>query len=126
MKLKQPSIASKMVDSITASLRSTLKQQGLEQAREQWLVLNTTMSCEEWWPAVARAVRQLFDDYADEQQRLQTVRQDKKSTTITYVVNNNSQTEHKSWSPQIETVEQMVGMAEKGTRIIHTDFRRTK
>ncbi len=66
-----PPIAESIIETITASLRSTLKQEGLAKAREQWLVLNATMSTEDWWPAVARAVRQLFDDYADEQAQQQ-------------------------------------------------------
>ena len=122
-----PTIAETMLETITASLRSTLRQEGLAKAREQWLVLNDTMSTEDWWPQVARAVRQLFDDYAAEQERKQQERLQASATNITYVNNNNntntnenSQTDQRCWGMKVEKADQLIGVAEQDSKIIYS------
>jgi hypothetical protein len=124
-----PTIAETMLETITASLRSTLRQEGLAKAREQWLVLNDTMSTEDWWPQVARAVRQLFDDYAAEQERKQQERLQAGATNITYVNNNNnsnnntnenSQTDQRCWGMKVEKADQLIGVAEQDSKIIYS------
>ena len=124
-----PTIAETMLETITASLRSTLRQEGLAKAREQWLVLNDTMSTEDWWPQVARAVRQLFDDYAAEQERKQQERLQAGATNITYVNNNNnsnnntnenSQTDQRCWGMKVEKADQLIGVAEQDSNIIYS------
>lgn len=122
-----PIIAETMLETITASLRSTLRQEGLAKAREQWLVLNDTMSTEDWWPQVARAVRQLFDDYAAEQERKQQERLQAGATNITYVNNNNntntnenSQTDQRCWGMKVEKADQLIGVAEQDSKIIYS------
>ena len=124
-----PTIAETMLETITASLRSTLRQEGLTKAREQWLVLNDTMSTEDWWPQVARAVRQLFDDYAAEQERKQQERLQAGATNITYVNNNNnsnnntnenSQTDQRCWGMKVEKADQLIGVAEQDSKIIYS------
>lgn len=124
-----PTIAETMLETITASLRSTLRQEGLAKAREQWLVLNDTMSTEDWWPQVARAVRQLFDDYAAEQERKQQERLQASATNITYVNNNNnsnnntnenSQTDQRCWGMKVEKADQLIGVAEQDSNIIYS------
>ena len=124
-----PTIAETMLETITASLRSTLRQEGMTKAREQWLVLNDTMSTEDWWPQVARAVRQLFDDYAAEQERKQQERLQAGATNITYVNNNNnssnntnenSQTDQRCWGMKVEKADQLIGVAEQDSKIIYS------
>lgn len=122
-----PTIAETMLETITASLRSTLRQEGLTKAREQWLVLNDTMSTEDWWPQVARAARQLFDDYAAEQERKQQERLQAGATNITYVNNNNntntnenSQTDQRCWGMKVEKADQLIGVAEQDSNIIYS------
>lgn len=124
-----PTIAETMLETITASLRSTLRQEGLAKAREQWQVLNDTMSTEDWWPQVARAVRQLFDDYAAEQERKQQERLQAGATNITYVNNNNnsnnntnenSQTDQRCWGMKVEKADQLIGVAEQDSKIIYS------
>lgn len=124
-----PTIAETMLETITASLRSTLRQEGLAKAREQWLVLNDTMSTEDWWPQVARAVRQLFDDYAAEQERKQQEQLQAGATNITYVNNNNnsnnitnenSQTDQRCWGMKVEKADQLIGVAEQDSKIIYS------
>lgn len=124
-----PTIAETMLETITASLRSTLRQEGLTKAREQWQVLNDTMSTEDWWPQVARAVRQLFDDYAAEQERKQQERLQASATNITYVNNNNnsnnntnenSQTDQRCWGMKVEKADQLIGVAEQDSNIIYS------
>lgn len=124
-----PTIAETMLETITASLRSTLRQEGLTKAREQWLVLNDTMSTEDWWPQVARAARQLFDDYAAEQERKQQERLQAGATNITYVNNNNnsnnntnenSQTDQRCWGMKVEKADQLIGVAEQDSKIIYS------
>ena len=122
-----PTIAETMLETITASLRSTLRQEGLAKAREQWLVLNDTMSTEDWWPQVARAARQLFDDYAAEQERKQQERLQGGATNITYVNNNNntntnenSQTDQRCWGMKVEKADQLIGVAEQDSKIIYS------
>lgn len=124
-----PTIAETMLETITASLRSTLRQEGLAKAREQWLVLNDTMSTEDWWPQVARAVRQLFDDYAAEQERKQQERLQAGATNVTYVNNNNnsnnitnenSQTDQRCWGMKVEKADQLIGVAEQDSKIIYS------
>lgn len=122
-----PTIAETMLKTITASLRSTLRQEGLTKAREQWLVLNDTMSTEDWWPQVARAARQLFDDYAAEQERKQQERLQAGATNITYVNNNNntntnenSQTDQRCWGMKVEKADQLIGVAEQDSKIIYS------
>jgi hypothetical protein len=122
-----PTIAETMLETITASLRSTLRQEGLAKAREQWLVLNDTMSTEDWWPQVARAARQLFDDYAAEQERKQQERLQAGATNITYVNNNNntntnenSQTDQRCWGMKVEKADQLIGVAEQDSKIIYS------
>ena len=122
-----PTIAETMLETITASLRSTLRQEGLAKAREQWLVLNDTMSTEDWWPQVARAARQLFDDYAAEQERKQQERLQASATNITYVNNNNntntnenSQTDQRCWGMKVEKADQLIGVAEQDSKIIYS------
>lgn len=124
-----PTIAETMLETITASLRSTLRQEGLTKAREQWLVLNDTMSTEDWWPQVARAVRQLFDDYAAEQERKQQERLQAGATNVTYVNNNNnsnnntnenSQTDQRCWGMKVEKADQLIGVAEQDSKIIYS------
>lgn len=124
-----PTIAETMLETITASLRSTLRQEGLAKAREQWQVLNDTMSTEDWWPQVARAVRQLFDDYAAEQERKQQERLQASATNITYVNNNNnsnnntnenSQTDQRCWGMKVEKADQLIGVAEQDSKIIYS------
>ena len=122
-----PTIAETMLETITASLRSTLRQEGLTKAREQWLVLNDTMSTEDWWPQVARAARQLFDDYAAEQERKQQERLQAGQANITYVNNNNntntnenSQTDQRCWGMKVEKADQLIGVAEQDSNIIYS------
>ena len=124
-----PTIAETMLETITASLRSTLRQEGLTKAREQWLVLNDTMSTEDWWPQVARAVRQVFDDYAAEQERKPQERLQESATNITYVNNNNnsnnntnenSQTDQRCWGMKVEKADQLIGVAEQDSKIIYS------
>lgn len=124
-----PTIAETMLETITASLRSTLRQEGLAKAREQWLVLNDTMSTEDWWPQVARAARQLFDDYAAEQERKQQERLQASATNVTYVNNNNnsnnitnenSQTDQRCWGMKVEKADQLIGVAEQDSKIIYS------
>ena len=124
-----PTIAETMLETITASLRSTLRQEGLAKAREQWLVLNDTMSTEDWWPQVARAARQLFDDYAAEQERKQQELLRAGATNITYVNNNNnsnnntnenSQTDQRCWGMKVEKADQLIGVAEQDSKIIYS------
>ena len=120
-----PTIAETMLETITASLRSTLRQEGLAKAREQWLVLNDTMSTEDWWPQVARAARQLFDDYAAEQERKQQERLQAGATNVTYVNNNtntneNSQTDQRCWGMKVEKADQLIGVAEQDSKIIYS------
>ena len=124
-----PTIAETMLETITASLRSTLRQEGLTKAREQWLVLNDTMSTEDWWPQVARAARQLFDDYAAEQERKQQELLQAGATNITYVNNNNnsnnntnenSQTDQRCWGMKVEKADQLIGVAEQDSNIIYS------
>ena len=124
-----PTIAETMLETITASLRSTLRQEGMTEAREQWLVLNDTMSTEDWWPQVARAARQLFDDYAAEQERKQQERLQAGATNITYVNNNNnsnnitnenSQTDQRCWDMKVEKADQLIGVAEQDSKIIYS------
>ena len=122
-----PTIAETMLETITASLRSTLRQEGLTKAREQWLVLNDTMSTEDWWPQVARAARQLFDDYAAEQERKQQERLQAGATNVTYVNNNNntntnenSQTDQRCWGMKVEKADQLIGVAEQDSKIIYS------
>ena len=122
-----PTIAETMLETITASLRSTLRQEGLAKAREQWQVLNDTMSTEDWWPQVARAARQLFDDYAAEQERKQQERLQAGATNITYVNNNNntntnenSQTDQSCWGMKVEKADQLIGVAEQDSKIIYS------
>lgn len=124
-----PTIAETMLETITASLRSTLRQEGLAKAREQWQVLNDTMSTEDWWPQVARAARQLFDDYAAEQERKQQERLQASATNITYVNNNNnsnnntnenSQTDQRCWGMKVEKADQLIGVAEQDSKIIYS------
>ena len=124
-----PPIAESIIETITASLRSTLRQEGLTKAREQWLVLNDTMSTEDWWPQVARAARQLFDDYAAEQERKQQERLQASATNITYVNNNNnsnnitnenSQTDQRCWGMKVEKADQLIGVAEQDSKIIYS------
>ena len=122
-----PTIAETMLETITASLRSTLRQEGLTKAREQWLVLNDTMSTEDWWPQVARAARQLFDDYAAEQERKQQERLQASQANITYVNNNNntntnenSQTDQRCWGMKVEKADQLIGVAEQDSKIIYS------
>ena len=124
-----PTIAETMLETITASLRSTLRQEGLTKAREQWQVLNDTMSTEDWWPQVARAARQLFDDYAAEQERKQQERLQAGATNITYVNNNNnsnnntnenSQTDQRCWGMKVEKADQLIGVAEQDSKIIYS------
>ena len=124
-----PTIAETMLETITASLRSTLRQEGLTKACEQWLVLNDTMSTEDWWPQVARAVRQLFDNYAAEQERQQQERLQAGATNITYVNNNNnsnnitnenSQTDQRCWGMKVEKADQLIGVAEQDSKIIYS------
>ena len=124
-----PTIAETMLETITASLRSTLRQEGLAKARDQWLVLNDTMSTEDWWPQVARAARQLFDDYAAEQERKQQERLQASATNITYVNNNNnsnnntnenSQTDQRCWGMKVEKADQLIGVAEQDSKIIYS------
>ena len=124
-----PTIAETMLETITASLRSTLRQEGLAKARDQWLVLNDTMSTEDWWPQVARAARQLFDDYAAEQERKQQERLQAGATNITYVNNNNnsnnntnenSQTDQRCWGMKVEKADQLIGVAEQDSKIIYS------
>lgn len=124
-----PTIAETMLETITASLRSTLRQEGLTKAREQWLVLNDTMSTEDWWPQVARAARQLFDDYAAEQERKQQERLQAGQANITYVNNNNnsnnitnenSQTDQRCWGMKVEKADQLIGVAEQDSKIIYS------
>ena len=124
-----PTIAETMLETITASLRSTLRQEGLAKAREQWLVLNDTMSTEDWWPQVARAARQLFDDYAAEQERKQQERLQAGATNNTYVNNNNnsnnitnenSQTDQRCWGMKVEKADQLIGVAEQDSKIIYS------
>ena len=122
-----PTIAETMLETITASLRSTLRQEGLTKAREQWLVLNDTMSTEDWWPQVARAARQLFDDYAAEQERKQQERLQASQANITYVNNNNntntnenSQTDQRCWGMKVEKADQLIGVAEQDSNIIYS------
>lgn len=124
-----PTIAETMLETITASLRSTLRQEGLAKAREQWQVLNDTMSTEDWWPQVARAARQLFDDYAAEQERKQQERLQAGATNITYVNNNNnsnnntnenSQTDQRCWGMKVEKADQLIGVAEQDSKIIYS------
>ena len=122
-----PTIAETMLETITASLRSTLRQEGLTKAREQWLVLNDTMSTEDWWPQVARAVRQLFDDYAAEQERKQQELLKAGQANVTYVNNNNvtntnenSQTDQRWWGTKVEKADQLIGVAEQDSKIIYS------
>lgn len=124
-----PTIAETMLETITASLRSTLRQEGLAKAREQWQVLNDTMSTEDWWPQVARAARQLFDNYAAEQERKQQERLQAGATNITYVNNNNnsnnntnenSQTDQRCWGMKVEKADQLIGVAEQDSKIIYS------
>lgn len=122
-----PTIAETMLETITASLRSTLRQEGLTKAREQWLVLNDTMSTEDWWPQVARAVRQLFDNYATEQERKQQELLQAGQANITYVNNNNvtntnenSQTDKRCWGMKVEKADQLIGVAEQDSKIIYS------
>ena len=124
-----PTIAETMLETITASLRSTLRQEGLAKAREQWQVLNDTMSTEDWWPQVARAVRQLFDDYAAEQERKQQELLQAGQANITYVNNNNnsnnntnenSQTDQRCWGMKVEKADQLIGVAEQDSNIIYS------
>jgi hypothetical protein len=124
-----PTIAETMLETITASLRSTLRQEGLTKAREQWQVLNDTMSTEDWWPQVARAVRQLFDDYAAEQERKQQELLQAGQANITYVNNNNnsnnntnenSQTDQRCWGMKVEKADQLIGVAEQDSKIIYS------
>ena len=126
-----PTIAETMLETITASLRSTLRQEGLAKAREQWQVLNDTMSTEDWWPQVARAARQLFDDYAAEQERKQQERLQAGATNITYVNNNNnsnnntnenSQTDQRCWGMKVEKADQLIGVAEQDSKIIYSNM----
>ena len=124
-----PTIAETMLETITASLRSTLRQEGLAKARDQWLVLNDTMSTEDWWPQVARAARQMFDDYAAEQERKEQERLQAGATNITYVNNNNnsnnntnenSQTDQRCWGMKVEKADQLIGVAEQDSKIIYS------
>lgn len=120
-----PTIAETMLETITASLRSTLRQEGLTKAREQWLVLNDTMSTEDWWPQVARAARQLFDDYAAEQERKQQELLQAGQANVTYVNNNNntnqnSQTDQRWWGTKVEKADQLIGVAEQDSKIIYS------
>lgn len=120
-----PTVAEIMLETITASLRSTLRQEGLTKAREQWLVLNDTMSTEDWWPQVARRVRQLFDDYAAEQERKQQELLQAGQANITYVNNNNntnqnSQTDQRCWDTKVEHADQLIGVAEQDSKIIYS------
>jgi hypothetical protein len=69
MQSKKDIIASEMVTTVTASIGTHLQIDGLQAARDTWRVLNDTFSANEWWPPVARAVRELFRDYAAQQQQ---------------------------------------------------------
>lgn len=108
-------MAAQMLTTITTSIRSTLLQGGLQPARDQWGVLNYTFSTEEWWPTVARAVRELFDDYAAQQQA-----ESANNVNNIYINNSNSQTDLSQFSPTISRADQVIGVAEKGADISHT------
>jgi hypothetical protein len=88
-------------------------------------VLNDTMSTEDWWPQVARAARQLFDDYAAEQERKQQERLQAGQANLTYVNNNNitnenSQTDQRCWGMKVEKADQLIGVAEQDSKIIYS------
>lgn len=107
-----------MVKSFTMSIRSTLKQEGLTKARERWEVLNSTMSGEDWWPPVARAIRKLFDDFVDEQKQAQTKAQN--GTSSFTLINTNSLTDLRQLNSSIGHADQIIGVAENGSETIHT------
>lgn len=118
MKPKATAIAATVEESVIASIQSTLKQEGLVQARAKWDVVNNMMSCEDWWPPVARAVRNLFDNYAEEKKKEEAERAQLQSK-ITFI-NSNNQTNQRQWNPVIGQAEQVIGMAENGSEVIHT------
>jgi hypothetical protein len=87
--------------------------------------LTANSDVEDWWPQVARAVRQLFDDYAAEQERKQQERLQAGQANITYVNNNNitnenSQTDQRCWGMKVEKADQLIGVAEQDSKIIYS------
>jgi hypothetical protein len=56
-----------ILKAVTDGIRITLRQGGLQAACAQWTAVNNMLSTEEWWPPVARAVKEQLDAYAAEQ-----------------------------------------------------------
>lgn len=116
-------MAKRMVESVTTSLRSTLKQEGLPKAREQWQVLNHTYSTEEWWPPVARAVRALFDDFADEQAR-QKAAQPPAGAPV-FINNAGGLAARTEFKTSVGQVDQLIGVAEAGSAVTYSTLKNT-
>lgn len=112
---------------ITDSIRSTLKQEGLQRAREQWTAVNNLLSTEEWWPSVARAVRKEMDDFADMTAR----RMEELGTPhAIYIENNTNNTTNnvapgKEFNTTIGHLDQMIGLAEGGSTVTHSTIKPT-
>jgi hypothetical protein len=104
---------------ITNSIRSTLKQEGLQKAREQWTTVNDMLSTEDWWPPVARAVRGEIDAFADEL----THQKGEQKTPVSpiYINNTNGFTAKKEFNTTIGQVDQMVAVADSGSSVIHSN-----
>lgn len=117
---KTINLAETMAESVCASIRSTLIQEGLQKAREQWQTLNAMLSTEDWWPPVARAARALLDDYAV-QQRL-AVNQKEADAKNLFIINNNDVAGQKQWNTKVDQLGQMIGVAESGSNITHTNI----
>lgn len=71
-------IAEEMKKSTLESLASILKQEGLEKAMQRRRELNDTFSENEWWPPVAKAMREFFDNYIWEQEEKRRKTEEKK------------------------------------------------
>ena len=106
---------------ITDSIRSTLKQEGLQRAREQWTAVNNLLSTEEWWPSVARAVRKEMDDFADMTAR----RMEELGTQHAIYIENTNVAPGKEFNTTIGHLDQMIGLAEGGSTVTHSTIKPT-
>lgn len=107
-------IAAVMVESTMKGLRCVLYQEGLEQARVKWDVLNGMYSDNDWWAPVARAKRTLFDTFlaehdAEERRREEArlAAQSKGSGGAIFISGNIMGAKQQQWS-----ADQIVGLAE--------------
>ena len=51
-------------------VKREIKRYGVDQAMARWRVLCDYMQDEDWWPAVVRAVDEIFDEAYDERNRM--------------------------------------------------------